>query len=602
MNTSGLDEVPAEEVTNQLNKILNSPLFCQSERQCRFLKYIVDHVINGNTSRLKGYTIGIDVFDRDESFDPNIDSIVRVEAARLRSKLHEYYYTLGIDDTVLIEIPKGKYFPLIRFNVIGDHKSSQQKSVKEQIYLDRQSPKNSVAVLPLRSLSDDVNQDYFSIGITDAIITSLAKYNSLKVISLTSVMRYRNTDIPLKQIVNELNVSHIVEGTVVNEGNNIRVSTQLIEGNTEYSIWAENFDRKLNRVLKLQQELADLIASHLIQKFNPADINNPGLRSIKPEAYELYLLGRKCRTQFTRESFYKAADYFNRAIDIDPEYAPAYSGLASCFCGLGSQGFELECPIDVIPKGLNYAERAIDIDNMLTDPYTYTAIMKLKYEWDWPGAESYFRKALSISPNDSRAHLQYSMYFESLANHEQAINEAYQAYLVDPLSKEVNMNLAWQYYQAGMLDEARDRLDHLLELEPDFWGVYWDLAHIYIAEDDFDNAIDAFKKSDNVKGGYFMPLQGLGYAYAASGRKSEAIDIIDRLVDINKNNYVSPYYFATIYAGLNDKDTCFKWLYEAFENRSRSLAWLNVAREYIPFRSDQRFKDLVNRIGIPSNS
>ena len=204
--------------------------------------------------------------------------------------------------------------------------------------------------------------------------------------------------------------------------------------------------------------------------------------------------------------------------------------------------------------------------------------MKLKYDWDWSGAEACFKKALSISPNDARAHLQYSMYFESLGKVDQAIYEAQQAHAIDPLSKEANMNLAWQLYKGDMLSEARERLDRLLDIEPDFWGAYWDLAHVHLAAEDYDKAIEAFKKSDKAKGGAFMPLQGIGYAYAKSNKKSEALKVIKKLDQIQSENYVSPYYYATIYLGLNEIDRVFEYLEKAFEVRSRSLAWINVAK------------------------
>jgi adenylate cyclase len=237
---------PPADVKNQLDKILASSLFIQSLRQCRFLQYVVEETLSGNTDRLKGYSIAVEVFDRDETFDPAIDSIVRVEAGRLRSKLREYYQTEGIDDAIRIELPKGKYSPV--FNCLDNNRVANDSS-----NIDRSALALSIAVLPLRALSNDIEQHYFSDGMTDAIINSLAKKAQIKVISLTSVMRFKNTDKSLKMIAEELNVSHVLEGTVLYEGDSIRVTAQLIEASTDTHLWAESYEREFTSIFALQR-------------------------------------------------------------------------------------------------------------------------------------------------------------------------------------------------------------------------------------------------------------------------------------------------------------------------------------------------------------
>ena len=585
-------ELSAQIITEQLNRILCSPLFAQSQRQCRFLRYIVNESLAGNANRLKGYTIGVEVFDRDVSFDPNIDSIVRVEAGRLRSKLREYYHTVGIHDAVYIELPKGVYTPVFNKNRHVNFDEPGNNTSGEDIG-------NSVAVLPLRLLSGEPGLEYFSEGMTDAIITALAKRKSLKVISLTSVLQFKQTQKPLKQIAKELKVTHVVEGSVLKDGNTVRITAQLIDSRTDFHMWCESFERKMNNVLLLQKEVADTISTCLTDEMITGQKESSLYNKINPKAYEALLLGQRTRAQFTRDAFYKATEYFRRAIELEPTYSAAYAGMASCYCGLGSHGFELECPDKIIPQGLEYAERAIELDNSLVDAHTYKGIMKLKYDWDWEGAEKCFKTALAISPSNSRAHLQFSMYYESLGQFDHALNEAQQALWLDPLSKEMGLNLAWQYYQADRFDEAKEQIDNLLKIEPGFWGAYWDLAHIYLVEKKYDMAIQAFEQSDTAGGGYFMPLQGVGYAYAVSGNKKKALQVIQKLDEIQKDNYVSPYYYATIYMGIGDMENTFAYLDQAFKFRSRSMVWLKVAKEYIPLRDDSRFKQIVKKIGIP---
>ncbi|MBI2994273.1 MAG: tetratricopeptide repeat protein [Gammaproteobacteria bacterium] len=580
----------AAAIRAQVERIMESEVFRQSERQRRFLRYIIDQSLNGNTGRLKGYTIGIDVFDRGENFDPTLDSIVRVEAGRLRSKLRDYYKDFGFEDRIIIDVPKGSYAPSIssarrRASAGGGRNSAAWPQEK------------SIAVIPFRSLSSDPAQEYFSDGMTDAVITALARNRSLKVISLTSVMRFKNTERPIPEIAEELGVSHILEGTVLRDANEVRVTAQLIEATSDHHVWTETFERELSGVLKMQAEVANVIAAQLAKEVAAAERKADW--TIDPAAYDSHLLGMSYRKRLTREGFERAIECFRHAIDIDPACAPAYSGVASCYCGMGSYGFELEMPERIIPKGLEYSRRAMELDPDLVDPHTYMAIMTLKYAWDWREAERLFRKALRISPNDARAHLQYSLYFESIGRHEHAIKEAEHARHVDPLSTEVNMNLAWQLHQAGRQDEALARLNWTLDLNPDFWGVHWALGHVHLTLGQHRTAVDAFRRSVMAKGGYTIPLQGLGYALAVTGDRAGALEVIGRLDEIAGNAYVSPCHYAAIHAGLGETDRSFEFLEKAVELRSRSMAWLKVAKEFAGMRGDPRFQSLIRRIGIP---
>ena len=586
---SGISE---SDIRVQLERILESEAFKHSARQGRFLTYIIEQTLSGKLDRLKGYSIGVDVFDKDETFDPGTDSIVRVEAGRLRTKLKEYYRDHIDDAPVIIELPKGTYAPKI-FAAI-----SESKVVEKADLLSPSVPENSIAVLPFRNLSPDPEQDYLGNAMTDVIITALAQYQSLKVISMTSVMRYRNTEKPISEIAEDLGVRYILEGTVLHIAGQIRITGQLIESSSDHHIWAKSYERELSGIFKMQreiaQDIAEMIASRIsLQKHEPVKVH------IHPEAYEVYLQGRRYRSSLTRDGFYKAAQCFEKAIDMQPDYAGAYAALASCYCALGSYGFELEKPASIIPKGLKYSHKAIELDPGLVDCHTYTAIMTLKYEWDWPKAKQLFQKALEVSPNDARAHLQFSLYYESLSDHESAIREAEMARSVDPLSVEVNLNLVWQLHQAGRDQDAWARLYWTRDLNPDFWGVYWCVGHLFLKAEKYEKAVDAFRHALDTKGGNIIPYQGLGYAYARNGQEQEANSVIEHLKEISKTSYVSPYYFAVIYAGLNNLDECFDWLEKAYEARARSLAWIKVAKEFKNLHTDKRFKNLLKRIDIP---
>ncbi|OGT81046.1 MAG: hypothetical protein A3H91_17275 [Gammaproteobacteria bacterium RIFCSPLOWO2_02_FULL_61_13] len=584
---------PPEAIRTQVERITASDVFRRADRQCRFLRYVVDHSLAGTTDRLKGFTIGLDVFDRDSSFDPNLDSIVRVEAGRLRTKLRDYYQDPGRQDPILIDLPRGSYAPSI------SRREEQAAPLEGRIA--RRAVRGSIAVLPFRNLSDAAEQEYFCDGLTDTVITALARNRHLKVISLTSVMRYKKGQLSIPDIGAELNVAHILEGTVLHDGNQVRVSAQLIEAETDHHIWAEAFERDIAGVMRVQRDIADLISAQLIRELLPEGTPE-SQPPVKPDAYEVYLLGRGYRRRLTRDGIEKAARCFKQAISLDMNFAAAYGAAASCYCVLGSFGFELEPPENLIPVGLEYSRRAMELDPGQVEPMVYTAIMTLKYEWNWKEAERLFKAALALSPNDSVTHLQYSLYFESLGRFADAIDQAEQGRQIAPLSTEANMYLAWQLHQDGRDDEARSRLLWTLDLNPDFWAAHWGLGHVYLAESRVQEAVASFRKAVASGGGYVMPLQGLGYAHAAAGDRDAALGVIAQLEELGRTQYVSPCIPATIHAGLGDADRCFACLELAFQLRSRSMAWLNVTREYADLRSDPRFVELIRRIGIPGGA
>ncbi|HEY7840588.1 MAG TPA: hypothetical protein VIC61_03385, partial [Gammaproteobacteria bacterium] len=376
----------AQDVRTQVDRIVASDVFRRAERQCRFLRYVVEQSLSGKTDRLKGYTIALEVFDRAADFDPNIDSIVRVEAGRLRSKLRDYYRQAGAADRIMIDLPRGTYAPVISRATAGAKQAADGSS--------RTASRTSIAVLPFRNLSGDPAQDYFSDGLTDAVITALARNSLLKVISLTSVMRFRNTQRPIREIGEELGASHLLEGTVLRERDRVRVSAQLIEAATDHHLWADNFERDIPGVIRVQRELADIISSHLARELGPKEKERGRDHAVNPAAWEMYLLGRGYRRRLTREGLEKATECFRKAIDLDMKFAAAWAGAASCYCALGSYGFELEKPERLIPTGLEYSRRAMEIDPAQVESIVFTAIMTLKYEWDWVEAERLFRMAL----------------------------------------------------------------------------------------------------------------------------------------------------------------------------------------------------------------
>jgi tetratricopeptide (TPR) repeat protein len=417
---------------------------------------------------------------------------------------------------------------------------------------------------------------------------------------MTSVMAYKNVNRPVADIARELNVTHVIEGSVLRIGDRVRITAQLVEAETDRHVWAESYARDVADVLAIQDEVVGHIVSSLSgQVALTAGASPKSIPKVDPAAYEAQLRGRFFRNQMTVEGFYKSIEYFKQAIEKEPGYALAYSGMASCFCLLSGQGFEVVRPRDAMPAAKAAALKALELDDTLTEPYAFLGFIRLKYEWDWQGAEDAIKHAIQLNPSYAQARLFHSIYLEAMGRQDEAIAEAEQARAIDPLSLAVNVNLGWQYLQAGRLEQARRLFESTAELNPDFWSVHWGLGHYYRQSGRYDEAIAAFQKAVDSGGGFTLPLKALGYTYAVSGRSTEAREVLDGLVALAEERYVSPFNMATIHVGLGENDEAFAWLDKAYDERSRSLVWLNVAKEYDGLRSDPRFKSLVRRIGLP---
>lgn len=627
-------EPGAVEVAAQLERVLASADFAQSARLQSFLRFIVEEALAGRGGALKEYTIALDVFERDDSFDPQTSSIVRVEASRLRAKLEKYNAVEGRNDPVRISLPPGGYLPEFRafdpepesapprgrprrppsrilalFVLMAATLSTagllltdllSSRPAREPTPTAWQaSGRYALAVLPLRELSADGGTDYFSVGLTDALITRLARSGTFRVTSMTSVMHYKGLDRPLTEIARELGVSHVIEGSVLRIGDRVRISAQLVEAETGRNVWADSYERNFADLLTLQDEVVGRIEAALSERVEPAARAAPQEQAaIDPAAYEAHLRGRFFLNKMTADGFRKGIAYFKEAIEKAPDYAPAHSGMASCFCLLGGHGFELVKPSEGMPAAKKAVLEALRLDEGLADAHAFLGIIRLKYEWDWPGAEAAFKRSIELDPSYAQARIFYSFLLETLGRQEEAIREAEEARLSDPLSLAANINLGWQYLQANRREQAKQVFESTAVLDPDFWGIHWGLGHYHRSKGDYLRTVAAFQRAIAAGGGHAMPLVALGYTYAVAGQLDGARAMLDRLAALDEEAYVSPYNMAIIHAGLDDKDEAFRWLELAFEGRSRSMAWLNVTKELADLRGDPRFGSLLRRIGL----
>ena len=461
---------------------------------------------------------------------------------------------------------------------------------------------DSVAVLPLKNLSDDREQDYFADGMTEALITNLGKASALRVISRTSVMRYKDTNKPLPEIARELQVDALVEGSVAKSGDRIRITANLLQASPEKHLWAETYERDLRDVLTLQNDVARNITQQIQIKLTPEEhARLSASHTVDPEAYQLYIKGRYFWIKRSRESFDLAMDYFQKAIERDPTYAAPYSGLADCYVLFGSS-FDVGglAPSEVQPKAKAAALKALQIDSSLSDAHNSLAYVKLSYDWDWRGAEAEFKRSLELNPGYAHGHHWYAHLLLSSGRPDEALSESRRALDLDPVSPIINLHLGWHYLNTRQYDRAIDQLTKTLELDPNYPLAYWYRGQAYEQKKMYADALRDMGKAKELLPGNLAVQCDIGHVYAVSGDRSVAKKLISVLKQESGRRYVNQYELALIYIGLGQNDQALKLLDRAFREHSDMLVYLNVDPRLDPIRSDPRFANLVRLVGIPN--
>lgn len=464
------------------------------------------------------------------------------------------------------------------------------------LFTGRAEAIDSIAVLPLENLSGDPDQEYFSDGITDALINELAKIRALRVISRTSVMQYKEVRKSLSEIARELNVDAVVEASVLTVGGRVQIRAQLIQAPTEQNLWAQSYERKMSDILFLQSEMAQTIAREIKVKLTPQEETRlASARPVNPEAYEAYLKGMFYLNKFTLEGFEKGLAYLQQAVEKDPADALPYAGLAlgTSIAGHGL-GFGLVPPREAFPPAKAAALKALELDEMLAEAHAALALVKLYYEWDWAGVEQAFRRALELNPNIPEAHRHYAWYLVLIGRLDEAIAEMKQAQQVDPLTPIYTAELGWLYWIAERYEEAIDEARKSLELNPDFPVGLYVLGGTYAEQGMYEEAIAAHQKAGAVNPAWKW---GLGRTYALAGRRDEARKILAELVEEARPSDTMP--LARIYIILGEKDEALRWLEAAYEYRHGWIPWISRAPRPELLRDDPRFKDLLRRMNLP---
>ncbi len=453
-------------------------------------------------------------------------------------------------------------------------------------------PIRSIAVLPLKNFSQSPAEDYFADGMTDELISSLMKVGSLRVISRTSVMRYRETGQSLSEIARELKVDAVVEGSVRRAGEKMQINVRLFRSASEQPEWSQTYVRELRDILVLQSQVAQDIAREIhIQTTPQEQARLTQAATVNPAALQLYFTGRYFLAKRTPEGFREGRNYFQQAIATEPDFALAYSGLADSYI-LGGDNAEM-------PKAGEAASTALRLDDSLAEAHTSLAAVKMLDEWNWPEAESGFKRAIDLKPGYGTAHLWYAEFLTAMGRHEEAIAAIKRALESDPNSLTVRADTGRHYFYARQYDQAIASLRNTLELDPKYTGVWTFLGLTYVKQKKFDDAFAMLARARELAPANSNTMAALGYAYAQAGRRDEAGQILDRLLELSRREPVSPYWLAVVEGSLGRKDEAFTWLETAFEKRSSQLVYLKVLPTLDDLRSDHRFQSLVQRVGLP---
>jgi len=457
---------------------------------------------------------------------------------------------------------------------------------------------HSLAVLPLESLSNDASQDYFADGMTDELISSLGQISALRVISRTSVMAYKHASKPLPQIARELNVDAVVEGTVLRSGDQVRITAQLIEASSDKHLWSQSYQGELRDTLSLQSQVARAIADQIRINLNPQE--QAALKTVKvvnPEAYESYLKGRYFWNKRTANGLKVARAYFNQAIEEDPTYARAYSGLADTYALLGDWQYAVMTPKEALPKAKAAATKALELDSALGEAHNSLAFCLDGFDWNFDSAGQEFRRAIDLNPGYATAHHWYAWHLGLLGSYDEAIAEMRKAQSLDPLSLIISADLAELLILAHRYDESIRESRKTIEMDPNFALAHNQLGQAFLQKQMHDDAIAEMQKAVQLSGGSPTLIANLARAYVASGKRNEAIKLLNDLKKRSTPGYSHASEIAVVYAALGNKDEAMNWLEKGYEERFNPGVLLRPGFDSL--RSDTRFENLVRRIGLP---
>jgi eukaryotic-like serine/threonine-protein kinase len=457
---------------------------------------------------------------------------------------------------------------------------------------------DSLAVLPFENASRDPEHEYLSDGIAGSLINVLATVPKLRVMAQSTVFRYKGRGIDPQAVGRELNVRAVLTGRIMQSGGSLRIGTELVDVATGSQLWGAQYDRKPGDIFAIQDEISDEISGNLRLKLTRSEKNRLTKRQTNDaEAYRLYLKGRHHWNRWTEEGFYKAIEYFQQAIEKDPSYALAYAGLADSYVLLGWNSYLP--PKDAFPKGKMGATGALRLDPDLGEGHTPLAASLWLHDWQWQDAEKEFKHSLALNPAYPTANHWYAEFLMTMGRHEEAIARMKNSQELDPLSLIISVAIGWASYMAGQYDQAIEQLHRTIELDPNYPVTYWILGLLLRKMGRYDLAIAEGEKGVKLSGGSALMRAALAQTFAAAGSRDKAIQILDDLTKLAKTKYVAAYFFAGIHVGLEEEDHAMEYLEKSYEEHSHWLIYLHIDPSMDGLRSNPRFQDLLQRVGLP---
>ena len=457
----------------------------------------------------------------------------------------------------------------------------------------------SLAVLPFANVSGDPNTEYLSDGLTESLIDRLSQLPNVKVMSRSSVFRYKGKQADAQQAARALNVEAVLMGQVTQHGDDLTINVELVRAKDNSRLWGRSYNRKIADILTVQQDITREISESLRQKITGEGQRQIARRSTEnPEAYQLYLRGRYFWEKRTEEGLRKSIEYYEQAIKSDPNYALAYVGLSDSY-GMTTSTASTFMPSEAALKAKEAALRALELDDALAEAHVSLGRVKMNFDWEWPAAEREFRRAIELNPSYAEAHHIYAHYLMAMKRPAEAFAESKRYLELDPLSLAANYHFGWHYLYARQYDEALAQLLRTAEMDPNFVGTHLYLGWVYEQKGMYAEAIATFQKSIELSTSPLM-LASLGHAYAIAGRRSEAQKILVQLDNLSKQRYVSAYDRAIIYAGLGESEQALAWLERAYQEHSQFMIYLNTDPRFDSLRNNARFQDLSQRLRLPS--
>jgi len=578
--------IPAVDVRSQLARILSSDGFVSSQRLCRFLRFVVERTLEADAERLKEFVIAMEVFDRTEDYDPNVDSIVRVEARRLRNKLKAYYEGPGSRDPVLISLRPGSYVPLFR-------RLTPPEAPTPAPPADSAIEYTTVAVLPFVNMSPEPDQDYFCDGITEEIINALAAIPKVGVVARTSAFQFKGKAVDIREVGERLGAQVVVEGSVRKSGNQLRITAQAIDATKGYHLWSETYRRELQDIFAIQDELSQAIAATLKTKL-PA---RAAAAALQPnlEAYTGFLKATFLVHRQNITGLYEAADRFRSLIRSYPEYAPPYAGLAAARAVLTL--FGVEPGSAALTEVRRCAQDAVRLDPESCYAWTVLGGVRGHFDFDWKYSEECFRRAISLQPANADTLAWYGMMLAAQGRLAESQNQLERVAQLNPLAASDHTRIGYVHYLQGADSAADAHFEIARQLDPDFPEGRLYPALVRIRRGEMDEAA-AFLASSLDREATSAQIGLLGAAHALGGRAQDSRACLAQLDALARNQYVTPLSYAWLYLGLGELDRALDHLEQAVADRTVFVQFANVDPLYRPLRGCARFAKLLQSMNL----